>query len=141
MGKANRNRQSDADNKREKSSKDATRLLAAKRAKRAEELPPERANAVEKGSEIPKFDLAEQIMAEQRKVAAVRRKGPSRKAVAPSQKHRVESIGYAVKPPPILSEQEQIIAEIVAMDIERLRRGNAASSGQRDSGHTEIYTE
>jgi len=74
----------------------------------------------DKSSDIPKFDLAEQIMAEQRKIAAIRRKGPGKKNKAPQQKQKVEPIAYNIKQQPILSEQEQIIAEIVARDIEKL---------------------
>ena len=83
--------------------------------------------ADDKSSGIPKFDLAEQIMAEQRKIAAIRRKGPGKITKAQQQKQPVESIAHTVTPPPILSEQEQIIAEIVARDIEKLCRVNASS--------------
>jgi len=72
-------------------------------------------------SEIPKFDLAEQIMAEQRKVTAIRRKAPGKKTKTPDRKPRIQSTGYAFKSPPqVLSEKELIIAEIVARDIEKL---------------------
>ena len=74
---------------------------------------------------IPQFDLAEQIMAEQRKNASVRRKGPGRKVGAPKQKRKVEPVGHTIKPQPALPEQEQIIAEIVARDIKKLCKGNA----------------
>ncbi len=104
--------------------------------------------------EIPKFDLAEQILAEQRKITAIRRKAPGKKpqrlpslappllsatadkgvtqvqaqdgaagkkTKAPDRQPHAPSNGYTIKPPsPTLSEQEQIIAEIVAKDIERL---------------------
>ena len=82
-------------------------------------------------SEIPKFDLAEQIMAEQRKITAIRRKAPGKtrrlpsqngaagkKTKAPDLQSQAQLTGYAIKPPPALPEQEQIIAEIVARDIE-----------------------
>ena len=72
-----------------------------------------------KPSEIPKFDLAEEIMAEQRKVSAVRRKGPG-KIEAPSQERQLQAIGHPIKPPPLVLEAEQIIAEIVARDIQDL---------------------
>lgn len=95
-----------------------------------------------KSSEIPKFNLAEQILAEQRKVAAIRRKGPGKKAKIPKQQPKAEpepvlqedrkmaaqSTGYTINPPPILSEQEQIIAEIVARDIEKLYGGDISNS-------------
>ena len=109
--------------------------------------------------EIPRFDLAEEILAEQRKITAVKRKAPSptreagaspkreagaspkREAGASKkdeplgrdpalrepkqgQEKQVQSIGYAIEEPmPVLSEQQQIIAEVVAKDIERLCRG------------------
>ncbi len=126
---------------------------------------------VEQKSKIPKFDLAEEIMAEQRKITAIRRKapsktgpvrdplvgaepaaarkdlgpkdkgsngagmieaglrraqssrvaGPAKRTQAPSPESGAESISYTVQPPPTLAEQEQIIAEIVARDIEHLR--------------------
>ena len=103
--------------------------------------------AAQKASEIPKFDLAEQIMAEQRKITSVKRKAPgkpqppfllSQKArgqdgaagkttKAPDQLPQAKSIGYTIKQPLTLSEQKQIIAEIVARDIEKLYRGEASS--------------
>ena len=78
-----------------------------------------------KSSQIPKFDLAEQILAEQRKINAIRRKGPAKKAETSKQQLKAESISYTTQPPPILSEQEQIIAEIVSRDIKKLYRHNA----------------
>ena len=78
-------------------------------------------------SEIPKFDLAEQIMAEQRKITAIKRKAPSKKTKAPVRPPRIQSTGCAVKPPPTLSEKGLIIAEIVARDIEKLYRDYSSS--------------
>ena len=77
--------------------------------------------------EIPKFDRADQIMAEQRKITAIKRKGPGKMARPPQKKHPAESIGRNVMQRPILSGPEQIIAEIVARDIEDLCIGNAPS--------------
>jgi hypothetical protein len=144
------------------------------------DLPTEPAGAVQDASEsrpsdgrgeIPKFDLAEQILAEQRKITAIRRKAPGKKpqrlpslapAVTrvqaqdgaagkktesrpsdgrgepPAQEREAESIGHTIKParqktggikqPPLtLSEQGRIIAEIVARDIENLRRGDTST--------------
>ena len=71
-------------------------------------------------NEIPKFDLAEQIMAEQRKNASVRRKGPARKVQPPKQSRKVEPISHTIRLQPVSLGQEQVIAEIVARDIERL---------------------
>ena len=79
-------------------------------------------------TEMPKFDLAEQIMAEQRKVTAIRRKAPGKKTKAPDRQPRMQSIGCAVKQPaPTLSKKGRIIAEIVARDIEKLYRGDSSS--------------
>lgn len=87
------------------------------------------AGAVQGANEIPKFDLAEQIMAEQRKITAIKRKAPGKKAKAPAQQPQAQSIGYSIKQPPLaLSEQKQIIAEIVARDIEKLCRGDTSGA-------------
>jgi hypothetical protein len=75
--------------------------------------------------EIPKFDLAEQIMAEQRKVAAMRRKGPGRKTNAVKREIPGPVIPVCAPEPVIVSSQaEQIIAEIVARDIRQLCGGS-----------------
>ena len=78
-------------------------------------------------SEIPKFNLADQIMAEQRKITSIRRKAPGKKTKEPDRQHQIESIGYVIKPVRSLSEKELIIAEIVARDIEKLYRGDRSS--------------
>jgi len=97
------------------------------------DLPTEPAGTVQEASEIPKFDLAEQILAEQRKITAIRRKAPGKKNESPAQGREVESIGYTIKQPPLtLSEQGRIIAEIVARDIEKLRRGDTSSLRRPD---------
>jgi len=75
---------------------------------------------------IPKFDLAEQIMAEQRKIAATKRKGPGKKAEPPRPPRKAQSTASYAAPPRILSEQQQIIAEIVSRDIEKLFAGGAS---------------
>lgn len=75
-------------------------------------------------SQIPTFDLAEKIMAEQRRITAIRRKAPGQKDEADEQKQDVGAIGNTIgQPAPMLSEQEQIIADIVARDIKGLYRG------------------
>ena len=122
MSKASSSRQEGADSKPRESSKDMALPAAAEKAKRAGQVTPERADGAQKAGEIPKFDLAAQIMAEQRKIAAVKRKGPARKARPARRPRQAESIGHALKPPPVLSEQDQIIVEIVARDIEKLYR-------------------
>jgi hypothetical protein len=98
-------------------------------------------------SEIPTFDLAEQIMAEHRKMTSVRRKGPGKLARPTKKKHPAESIARNVVPEKghdsllgarcslyeprgssptarMPAGPEQIIAEIVARDIENLCMGN-----------------
>jgi hypothetical protein len=85
-------------------------------------------HAENSASEIPKFDLAEQIMAEQRKNTAVRRKAPGKKTKTPDLQPRIRSTGSAIRQPgPTLSEKGLIIAEIVARDIEKLYRGDSSS--------------
>ena len=144
-------------NEQKQSLEDTTSPLAGGKANRAKELPTEPAGAVQEANEIPRFDLAEQIMAEQRKITAIRRKAPGKpqrlpsqdgaagkKNKAPDQQPKAQSTGYTIKQPPptrtsqrsaasqssILSEQEQIITEIVAGDIEKLYRGD--TSGLRN---------
>jgi hypothetical protein len=74
---------------------------------------------------IPKFDLAEQIMAEQRKIASVMRKGPAKRIRPAKQPRKVEPISHAVRLQPVSVGQEHVIAEIVTRDIERLCRTSA----------------
>jgi len=147
------------------------------------DLPTEPAGAASEASEsrpsdgrgeIPKFDLAEQIMAEQRKITAIRRKAPGKPQQLPSlappllsasadkgvarvqaqdgaagkktepanQQSQAESIGYTIQQPPLtLSEQGRIIAEIVARDIEKLRRGDTSSLRRPDFKDTNIHPE
>jgi hypothetical protein len=78
-------------------------------------------------SAIPKFDVAEEILADQRKISAVKRKAPGRKIEALSEQQDAKSPGHTIEQPPqILSEQEQIVAEIVARDIQQLCRRSAS---------------
>ena len=138
-------------NEQKQSLEDTTSPLAGGKAKRAKDIPTEAAGAVRETSEIPKFDLAEQILAEQRKITAIRRKGPGKpqrlpslapavtrvqaqdgaagkKPKTPDRQPQAQSTDYAIKQPPsILSEQEQIVAEIVARDIEKLCRRDTSS--------------
>jgi len=67
--------------------------------------------------EVPAFDLAEEIMSQQRKITATRRKAPGEKAKRPKVKRRIESV---VNIGGESSRQNRIIAEIVARDIEKL---------------------
>ena len=54
----------------------------------------------------------------------MRRNGPGKRAKAPDPK-KVNPFARIVEPPPMLPEQEKIIAEIVARDIENLVEVNA----------------
>lgn len=90
----------------------------------------ESASAQQEKTEIPRFDLAEEIMAEQRKIIAIKRKAPGERKEAQSQELKAEPTGYSIEQPtPAQSYQEQIVAEIVTRDIERLCRGD--SSGDK----------
>ena len=74
-------------------------------------------------SEIPTFDLAEKIMAEQRKNTAAKRRAPGIAANPPGRQAAHITTTRAVKLSAISSsEHKVIIAEIVARDIQKLRR-------------------
>jgi hypothetical protein len=82
-------------------------------------------------TEIPSFDLAEEIMAEQRRITAIRRKAPGVKTEVQRLKPEVQPVDHIIEEPkPALSEQEKIIAEIVAKDIERLCRGDYSANNK-----------
>ncbi len=87
-------------NEQKQSLEDTTSPLAGGKAKHAKELPTEPAGAVQEANEIPRFDLAEQIMAEQRKITAIRRKAPGKKTKAPDQQPQAQSTGYTINQPP-----------------------------------------
>jgi hypothetical protein len=80
-------------------------------------------------TDIPRFDLAEDIMAEQRRLTAVRRKGPG----SPEPVNLTPSPGLPVAARPSRSSHsfsegfnyisDPIIADIVTRDIERLCSG------------------
>ena len=89
------------------------------------EPPTIREDAMQETNEIPEFDLSKQIMAEQRKITAIRRKGPDKMAKPPRKQHPAESIAWNVMTGSVVSGPQQIIAEIVARDIENLCVGNA----------------
>lgn len=81
--------------------------------------------------EIPKFNLAEEIMAEQRRITAIRRKAPSKKIEVVKPQSTISSSGLSQLQRPLI--QEQIIAEIVARDIEKLCRGDVLDVHRQDS--------
>jgi len=147
---ANKRKGMSSQNELKQSLKDITSPLTEEKSKYANDFPGEPAGAVPEASEprpsdgrgeIPKFDLAEQIMAEQRKITAIRRKAPckpqrlpsqdgaaGKKTEPPAQGREAESIGYTIQQPPLtLPEQGRIIAEIVARDIKKLRRGDTSN--------------
>ena len=110
--------------KKKQSSKKKTSGRASRKSPTVNEPPTIREEAMQETNEIPKFDLADQIMAEHRKNTSIRRKGPAKKTKPPKKKHPAELIARQVAPRPIISEPQQIIAEIVARDIENLCIGN-----------------
>ncbi|HCO95385.1 MAG TPA: hypothetical protein DIU00_15785 [Phycisphaerales bacterium] len=124
MSKAESDKQSE-DIRRKKSSKKTSPQPAANKAQLINGSSAESEKAMQEKSGIPKFDLAEQIMAEQRKITAIRRKGPGKLTKPPKKLHPAESIAHNFEPHPILSGQGQIIADIVARDIEKFCKGKA----------------
>ena len=75
---------------------------------------------------VPKFDLADEIMAEHRKIASVKRKSPN-KIIEPlrpidTSKGQTDT---ASNPISETIEEKQAIRDIVARDIERLCRGES----------------
>lgn len=86
-----------------------------------------KAGAQRPEGEVPQFNLAEQIMAEQRKTAAVKRKAPgARAAPARSPSAPKKTSGFMVSISPRVSNHAKIVAEIVAGDIREFCRGRAA---------------
>lgn len=78
---------------------------------------------------IPKFDLAEQILAEQRKNASVKRKAPERNRDNKPDRNRNSNIENKSSNLPVpkkgnSKDDEKIIEEIVARDIRQIRAGN-----------------
>jgi len=81
--------------------------------------------ALREESEIPSFNLAEDIMAEQRKITAIRRKAPGQRTETLRSEPQTQPVDYtAEQEKPAPAEQERIITEIVARDIERLSGGD-----------------
>ena len=87
--------------------------------------------AQEDKGEIPRFDLAEEIMAEQRKISAIRRTAPGKRIEAQKAEKEFGPVGYTIgRPIPVQPYEEQIIADIVARDIEMLCRGDYSSESK-----------
>ena len=72
-----------------------------------------------KPNHIPKFDLAEQIMAEHRKNSSIRRKAPGHKNTAPN-RQQAQHVTHMTVRPPMPPQEDKIIADIVARDIQKL---------------------
>ncbi|MBW8040784.1 MAG: hypothetical protein FVQ85_12375 [Planctomycetes bacterium] len=99
--------------------------IGSEQAKAVGDMPGVASKTEQPGSKIPRFDLAEEIMAEQRRITATRRKAPGQQYEAQRQVWEAEPVGDTPgRPVPTLSEQEQIVADIVASDIEKLCRGD-----------------
>jgi len=98
----------------------------APEAKRGENKLAAAADSRPEQAEIPRFDLAEDIMAEQRRITAVRRKAPDKKTEPQELEAEVQAVSHTFeKPKPAGPYGDRIIAELVARDIERLlREGN-----------------
>lgn len=71
-------------------------------------------------SEIPKFDLAGDIMAEQRRLIAAKRKGPGKKIEAEVTQPRPAAAKAVEQPPLQANQQDNLLREIVKRDIEKL---------------------
>jgi hypothetical protein len=73
-------------------------------------------------AEIPAYDLAENILAEHRRVASKRRKAPGEMRVEPAPCLAATNAEGrdAALPPVDLPELQRVVAQIVARDIERL---------------------
>lgn len=84
-------------------------------------------------TEIPKFDLAEEIMAEQRKITSIRRKAPGQRSETQSQPLKTELADFTTEwSTAAQSDQDRIIAEIVARDIERMCRRDTLDAQQEN---------
>jgi hypothetical protein len=85
--------------------------------------PLKQSSATEKPVEIPRLDLAEGLMVGQRTVSSSRRKSPGRKTGRADSDKPAPAVEDKYTPIPQPSEQQLLIAAIVARDIERFCRG------------------
>ena len=85
-------------------------------------------------SEIPQFDLAKEIMAEQRKISSLNRKGPVRLGGLPAETKEMREMGGSIRTGEAATDlavsvkaartgEDRMIAEIVGRDIERVLVG------------------
>ena len=79
------------------------------------------------GGMVPNFDLAEDIMANQRSITAVRRKSPAEKEVQKTEPLHINKPTAELQRP--ADAVNQAITEIVAKDIKRLCKQNGADTG------------
>ncbi|UCF43621.1 MAG: hypothetical protein JSV99_01445 [Planctomycetota bacterium] len=124
MSKAKNNEQIDADIQQAKKDVLRARDIIPGGTKRDKPDSAPLPAAEQKQTDMPRFDLAEEIMANQRKITAIKRKAPGKKTTVKKVRPQAERLGYTIEPPtPASTEQDRIIAEIVAKDIERLCGG------------------
>lgn len=129
MSKAENNEQIDADIQQAKKDVLRARDIIPGGTKRDRPDSPPLPAAEQKQIEVPSFDLAEEIMANQRKITTIKRKAPGKKTTVEKVRPQAERLGYTIEPPmPASPEEDRIIAEIVARDIDRLCRGGTLGS-------------
>jgi len=76
-------------------------------------------------NDIPTFDLADDVMAAQRKLTAVKRKSPGLKEGKQARKSKSESrVSTGDRQSPGPPSQSRVITELVARDIRKLHQGN-----------------
>jgi len=89
--------------------------------KSQQQAPPNQTPPGRQIAEVPKFDLAEDIMAEQRRITAFKRKPPGKKDLNQSRQPQAEPAERSIRRLiPHQLEQDEIIVDIVARDIKRL---------------------
>jgi len=72
-------------------------------------------------AEIPKFNLAEQIMAEQRKVVSLKRRAPAEQSGSVNDRVSAEPVKRTAEKTAVArDDSDSVIAEIVARDIAAL---------------------
>ena len=111
------------DSKKPSTSSEAAKSAQPSPAKKgsAGSAPEAPAQSLARGSTIPKFDLSRQILAEKRKIAAERRKGPGGTSRTSSEAPEpVKAARDANLPDAEVSVPDRIIAEIVSRDIARM---------------------
>lgn len=126
MSEEEKNEQIDADIEQAKKDVLRARDIIPGGAKDKKGDPPPLPASEQKKPEVPRFDLAEEIMAEQRKATAIKRKGPGEKGKVSKAERQAGAVGYKIRHPrKAAGEDSRLIADIVARDIEMLCRGGA----------------